>query len=75
MTDLRRMPDGSTTRDVDEYLNAWGNIAKSIEELLPGYQVYGYDPGFALRPTEQNRYDSFYLPMAAVMILISTRKS
>jgi len=68
----RRKPDGSLTRDSEEYAKAWRDLGEIVEGLFPGYQVYGYDPGFVLRPTERNRYDSFSLPIGAVNALIST---
>lgn len=39
-----RLPDGSTTRDVDRFVVAWRALAAPVERLM-GWRVIGYDPG------------------------------
>lgn len=43
-----RMPDGSTTSDVNLYADTWFALANEVATLFPGYQVHGVDPGISL---------------------------
>jgi hypothetical protein len=53
-----RMPDGTWTTDINEYIVAWDAISKPIETAF-GIQVWGFDPGIAFKDTAGN---SFTMP-------------
>lgn len=72
-TKTRRKPDGTLTNDPHEYGKAWAKLGLLIEEMFPGYFVYGYDPGLSLRPVDKNRYDTFSLPLGACKALLESR--
>lgn len=46
----RRMPDGSTTRDVNAYLDSWHALAAPIEVALD-WKLLAFNPGFIFAVT------------------------
>lgn len=46
----RRMANGATTRDVDEYLNSWHDLAEPIETAL-GWKLVAFNPGLVFEAT------------------------
>ncbi len=69
-----RKPDGSHTKDAEEHAQAWSDFADEVQEMFPGYAVFGLDPGLSFRPTEPNRYDTFALPLGACKALLEYKK-
>jgi hypothetical protein len=73
---LRRLPDGSTTYDVQEYLTTWKHLAERVEKRFPGYVVASFDPGLRLTRwvTNQNGTsrsdDSLEISVAAANTLL-----
>lgn len=59
-----KMPDGNYTRDADEYVEAWRELGKVIETLMPEYTVIGYDPDFLVKT---GQYGSTNIPADFVM--------
>ena len=40
---MRRLPDGTLTEDINDYLEAWQTLGRPIEEAT-GFYLYGFDP-------------------------------
>ena len=55
-----RLPDGTSTRDTDEYIEAWQEFAQPICEAAD-LVLYGFDPGIVLH-TKEPYYESVSLP-------------
>jgi len=47
-----RLPDGTTTKNNEEYVDAWMDFARPICEVT-GLSLYGCDPGISLRTKEK----------------------
>ena len=43
---MRRLPDGTTTDDVDRYLDAWHDLMDPLAFGL-GWTIHSFDPGAA----------------------------
>jgi len=50
---------GKFTKDIDESLREWENVASSVEKILDVY-VIGFDPGFLCKRGEV----SFTIPLS-----------
>lgn len=68
MNRLRRLPSGAYTADAEVYREAWRAEGEFVEDLFPGYEVYGYDPGISLKRVN-NGNDTVTLSMPAVAAL------
>lgn len=68
-----RKPDGTITRDHQEYAAAWSKLADEVQAMFPGYLVNGMDPGLTFVPDTKGRYDSFSLPLGACKALLESR--
>ena len=66
---LRRLPNGKYTSSTRRYLTEWHKLIKEIEKRLPSYQVYAYDPGFALC-NKKIAVDTCHLSMSFVNDLL-----
>lgn len=68
MSDLFRMPDGTVTTSAHQYGTAWRELGAIVEELFPGYVIYGFDPGIMFY-----RMDNLSEPM--LILSVSAIKS
>ena len=63
MTREFRLPNGTSTTDVNKFISAWNVVRKPLESL--GFRVIGFDPGITLCDARSGN-GSFHLPMYAV---------
>ena len=42
-----KVPDGTTTRDIDMYVRSWRDLARPIE-IITGWKCYGFNPGLLM---------------------------
>lgn len=59
---IRRMPDGSYTKNHAEYAHAWREIAAPIEALLPNYVCDAFDPDLRFTDITVSPWRSFSMP-------------
>lgn len=62
-----RLPNGDATSDGQEYVTAWRALARRVKRLLPGWSLYGFDPGLTLREVRSGSV--LELPLAAAELL------
>ncbi len=65
---LLSLPDGTTTEDSREYARAWKELGDFLEDMFPGYRVFGYDPGISLSHPEVH-YKSMVISTHAALAL------
>lgn len=68
---MMRLPDGKLTADLDEYHDAWLSLGQQVEDLFPGYVMYGYNPGLSFT---KDYGDSLRLSVEAARTLIARVK-
>lgn len=68
---MMRLPDGKITADLDEYHDAWLSLGQQVEDLFPGYVMYGYNPGLSFT---KDYGDSLRLSVQAARTLIARVK-
>lgn len=77
MKSSRRLPNGKTTTNVSEYLDAWTELGKEVESYFPGFVTMAFNPRVVIEkhrqhPTRDNCYITdcrIELPLEAIEAL------
>jgi hypothetical protein len=72
MSTERKLPDGTYTDSLDEYVIAWEGLYLPFEKM--GFSVIGFDPGLLLCDLA-TRAGSFNLPVYAAQRIINELKN
>lgn len=57
-----KLPDGTKTDDVEDYVKAWDDLVKPIEDAT-GYVLFAYDPDVAFKRNDDEYPFPVSLPL------------